>query len=122
MIYFVIAALSFASLGLVIETIRSNKKMQAHPAKLILFICLIEATFCISSFINSDQVTIGFFSCYFSLDKLLLKSLFFREETIENREAIILKLISYNEFFNRFIQQCALISNMCLCHDLLKTL
>lgn len=75
-LFFVIASISITSLIVVIQTIRSYKVLQAHPSQLIMFICLFEAIYAVTSFIGSAQVTAGFYACYFHLDDLFLVSTF----------------------------------------------
>lgn len=43
--FFIIAIISIVSLLTISQTIRSNEKLQQHPAKLIYTICLLEACF-----------------------------------------------------------------------------
>ena len=49
--FFMLVIFSILSLAMVILTIRSHKKLQEHPAKLIMLVCTAEAVFCWNAFI-----------------------------------------------------------------------
>jgi len=72
-LYLSLVIISILTLGIVILTLVNNGNL-AHPAKLIFFICVFEAIYCYSAFIQANEVTIGYFVCYFKIDKLLLLS------------------------------------------------
>ena len=62
-----VSMLSMMCLGLVVYFIWNDKKLQAHPNTLIMIICLVEASFCYASLIDSTFVTAGYVSCYIRL-------------------------------------------------------
>jgi preprotein translocase subunit SecG len=49
--FFMLVIFSILSLAMVILTIRTHKKLQEHPAKLIMLVCIAEAVFCWNAFI-----------------------------------------------------------------------
>lgn len=110
---------SFMALMLVIQTLRMDKNLRMHPAKLISFICILEAGYICISFIMSPHVTAGSFICYLQLDRMLSYWTFSPgyEDAIEIRF-----LIWVSTFQLYFFHTASLIANMCLCHDLIKSL
>jgi hypothetical protein len=100
----------------VITTILENKKLRAHPSILICFICIMEACFVFTALINSPALTFGYITCYFHLDTL------WKYTTFGMFDADI-QFFNWSGFwFMGYLQLAQMISNICLCHDLIKTL
>lgn len=60
-----ITLISLISLIIVVNTVRLNKNLRAHPSFLIAFICTVEACFVFTSFISSPNLTSAYWVCYF---------------------------------------------------------
>ena len=82
-------------------------------------ICLVEGAFCYTALINSPYTTAGYITCYFPLTKLLQLSVPFGTFT-ENDMVVF--IIWSHEYAFMFFQLASLISNLFLCHDLIRTL
>ena len=120
-----IVMLSIFSLLTIILTINSEEKLKAHPAKLIRLICLIEAIFGWQALIRSPQVSAGYFNCYFNNNNIFLIMTFRGgdDDLHDQRLGNSLKVLVWsNEIIYMYFQFASLVSNMCLCHDLIKTL
>lgn len=111
-------ASSISLLTFIILSLRNEKKLRAHPAKLINVICTLEAALCYSAYVQSPLVGAGYFSCYFHSYQLFQLSLFRTDRSDESLKTIVF----FNEFLFMFLQTGSLVANFCLCHDLLSTL
>ena len=79
--------------------------------------------------IESPYVGAGMFSCYFKLYEImdvtgpfLVKSVSNGVQIPSTYADVIMRQVWYNEFMYTLFQIASLASNLCLCHDLVKTL
>ena len=95
--------------------------------------CIVEAVFCISSFIESKSVTAGYIACYIHLySKFWINEPIIRvihkllgRDPIEDKNIshyVVIYALWTNEIIKYTTQQASLIANMCLCYDLIQTL
>lgn len=126
----IISILSIASLILVVYFIWNDKKLSVHPNELIMIICLVEATFCYASLIDSQFITAGYTACYIRLYAALwlnqpIIKFFHRDQDMKTdvlQENTIIVALWSNQILRMFFQEASIIANMCLCHDLIATL
>lgn len=118
-LHFMLTLTSLISLTIVVNTVRNNKNLRAHPSFLIAFICTCEACFVFTAFISSPNVNSAYWVCYFNLDKLFKVTTFLGLAC--NKYDI--EFFTWTGFWMLgFLQLASLLSNLCLCHDLIRTL
>jgi len=102
---------------------------------LIAAICVIEAILSWSAIIQSPQINAGYFICYFRIDYVFEKTLFFIDKPAYNttdadgniykhyQQNWSVKTIMFSqEMFFQYIQLVSLFINLTLCKDLIQTL
>ena len=127
---FVLVFSALMGLFTVILMIRRKKTMQAHPAKLLQLICIIEGIYVFQSYIKSPFVHIGFYACYFKIDTMLAFLTFQMPQYTATKDhsyddgstsqSILQSLIWLNLFLQNYFQIAAMTCNICFCYDLIK--
>jgi hypothetical protein len=122
LVFFGLFVLSVVGLMFISQTIFYNKNLQAHPQRLIAYICVSEAAMSYNALIQVLNPV--YIACYLGLEQIFSYTAVVGDESMSQKglTCSLNTLCNSNGVFFQSFQLLSLSLNICLCVDLILTL